>query len=65
MCYFILQSLTPILHYNNPLTGFIATPTFYEIIFLFATLFVTLFATFFAEFMISAPNDKFKLVELL
>ena len=63
MCYFILQSLTPILHYNNPLTGFIATPTFYEIIFLFATLFatlfVTLFATFFAEFMISAPNDKF------
>ena len=45
MCYFILQSLTPILHYNNPLTGFIATPTFYDIIFLFATL----FATFFTE----------------
>ena len=60
MCYFILQSLTPILHYNNPLTSFIATPAFYDILFLFATL----FATFFAEFMISATNDKFKFVGL-
>ena len=55
MCYYILQSLTPILRYNNPLTGFITTKAFYNTLFLFATL----FATFFAEFMISAPNDKF------